>query len=112
MLVTGFPTDLKKSAENNLENFSRFLMDVQSIRRLGSAALDVAYVAAGWLDGYWEIGIHPWDIAAGTLLIEEAGGLVTNLQGGADYFKPPYSLITANPVLHAKMLTMLQMANS
>ncbi|MGV8026103.1 MAG: inositol monophosphatase family protein [Anaerolineaceae bacterium] len=111
MLVTGFPTDLNDSIKNNLDNFSRFLKNVQSLRRLGSAALDIAYVAAGWLDGYWEIGIHPWDIAAGTLLIEEAGGLVTNLQGEEDYFKPPYSLIAANPALHAKMCTMLRVAN-
>lgn len=112
MLVTGFPTDLKDPTKNNLDNFSRFLKNVQSIRRLGSAALDIAYVAAGWLDGYWEIGIHPWDIAAGTLLVEEAGGLVTNLQGEEDYFKPPYSLIAANPSLHAKMLAILQMADA
>lgn len=111
MLVTGFPTDLKKSEKNNLDNFSSFLMQVQSIRRLGSAALDIAYVAAGWLDGYWEIGIHPWDIAAGTLLVEEAGGLVTDLNGETDYFKSPYALVTANPVLHAKLLTMLQSTN-
>jgi myo-inositol-1(or 4)-monophosphatase len=85
-------------------------MHVQS-SRLGSAALDIAYVAAGWLDGYWEIGIHPWDIAAGTLLVEEAGGLVTDLNGETDYFKSPYALVTANPVLHAKLLTMLQSTN-
>jgi myo-inositol-1(or 4)-monophosphatase len=112
MLATGFPADLHDPAKNNLENFSRFLMSAQSIRRLGSAALDIAYVAAGWLDGYWEIGIHPWDIAAGTLLIQEAAGLVTDVQGEADFFKPPYSLIAANPHLHAKMLAMLQMADT
>ncbi|RJQ41338.1 MAG: inositol monophosphatase [Anaerolineaceae bacterium] len=111
MLVTGFPTDLKNPAENNLDNFSRLLKHVQSIRRLGSAAIDIAYVAAGWLDGYWEIGIHPWDIAAGTLLAEEAGGLVTNLQGEEDYFKPPYSLIVANSSLHAKIRAMLHVTN-
>ncbi len=111
MLVTGFPSDTKEFAENNLNNFSTFLMHAQAIRRLGSAALDIAYVAAGWVDGYWEIGIHPWDIAAGTLLVEEAGGLVTDVHGEADYLKKPYSLLMANPLLHAKLLNVLQQTN-
>ncbi len=112
MLVTGFSTDQENRAKKNLKNFSLFLENAQSVRRLGSAALDMAYVAAGWLDGYWEIGIHPWDIAAGTLLVEEAGGLVTDIQGNKDYFKPPYALIAANPVLHKKIKRILQLENA
>lgn len=106
MLVTGFPYDLEQK-ENNLNHFVRLSHHVQTIRRLGSAVLDQAYVAAGRLDGYWEIGLSPWDIAAGTLLIEEAGGLVTTVKGAPDYFKPPYDLIGANPGLHAKLLQLL-----
>jgi myo-inositol-1(or 4)-monophosphatase len=106
MLVTGFPYDLEQK-ENNLNNFVVLSHHVQTIRRLGSAVLDQAYVAAGRLDGYWEIGLSPWDIAAGTLLIEEAGGLVTTMRGDRDYFKPPYDVIAANPKLHAKMIEIL-----
>ena len=106
MLVTGFPYDMKKK-ENNLSHFARFSHKVMSIRRLGSAVLDQAYVAAGRLDGYWEIGINAWDIAAGTLLIEEAGGIVTTVSGGKDYFKPPFDIVAANPALHPKLLSVL-----
>lgn len=106
MLVTGFPYEMEKK-ENNLDNFVRVSHLVQSVRRLGSAVLDQVYVAAGRLDGYWEIGISPWDIAAGTLLIEEAGGLVTTVEGDPDYFKPPFDVIAANPALHAKLSAVL-----
>ncbi len=108
MLVTGFPYDMENPNGNNLDNFSSFMSHAQSIRRLGSAAIDLAYVAAGWFDGYWEMGIHAWDIAAGSLLVKEAGGMVTDLQGNADFFKSPYALIAANPVIHAKILEVLQ----
>jgi myo-inositol-1(or 4)-monophosphatase len=108
MLVTGFPPDKENPLGSNLENFSNLMGHAQSIRRLGSAALDLAYVAAGWLDGYWEMGIHAWDIAAGSLLVKEAGGAVTDLKGNADYFKPPYAMVAANPVLHAKLLSVLR----
>ena len=66
--------------------------------------LDQAYVAAGRLDGYWELGVSPWDIAAGTLLVEEAGGLVTTVKGDPDYFNPPFDIIAANPRLHPKLM--------
>ena len=107
VLVTGFPYDMDNPHGNNLDLFSDFMPHAQSIRRLGSAALDIAYVASGWIDGYWEIGINPWDIAAGTLLVEEAGGRVTNLEGKEDYFKPPYALIAANSLLHAKIQSVI-----
>jgi myo-inositol-1(or 4)-monophosphatase len=71
---------------------------------LGSAALDLAYVAAGRLDGYWEIRIKPWDIAAGTLLVEEAGGVVTKVNGSREYMTPPYDVLATTPRLHALML--------
>ena len=107
MLVTGFPYNIQSTSNTNLENFAKFAMLTQGVRRLGSAALDIAYVAAGRFDGYWEIGIKPWDIAAGTVMVEEAGGLITDLQGNPDYMKPPYAILTANPELHAKMLQVL-----
>ena len=82
MLCAGFAYDLHWSSEN-LPFWSRFIERSQAVRRDGSAALDVAYVAAGRLDGYWERGIAPWDIAAGVLLVTEAGGTVTDYQGVA-----------------------------
>jgi myo-inositol-1(or 4)-monophosphatase len=106
MLVTGFPYDMEQK-DNNMNHFVRLAHKVQTIRRLGSAVLDQAYVAAGRLDGYWEIGVSAWDIAAGTLLVEEAGGLVTSLKGDPDYFKPPFDIIAANPRLHQKLLAIL-----
>ncbi len=108
LLVTGFPYDAWNTSNNNLDNYGRFARLTQGVRRLGSAALDMAYVAAGRLDGYWEIIINPWDIAAGTLLVEEAGGLVTNTSGERDYMKTPYSIVAANPTIHAGMMAVLR----
>jgi myo-inositol-1(or 4)-monophosphatase len=77
------------------------------VRRLGSACLDLAYVAAGRFDGYWEFAVEAWDIAAGMLLVEEAGGLVTRADGRPDPLAPPTSIVAAGPRLHAHMLAVL-----
>ncbi len=108
LLVTGFPYDAWNTERDNFANFVRFSKRSQGVRRLGSAALDLCYVAAGRFDGYWEISLKPWDVAAGGLIAEEAGALVTNVSGGPDYLNPPQSVIAANPVLHAQILTGLQ----
>lgn len=81
LLVTGFPYDLAERNDGILDHFSNFALAAQGIRRLGSAALDLAYVACGRFDGFWEVSLNPWDIAAGVLLVEEAGGKVTDLSG-------------------------------
>lgn len=78
LLATGFAYDRRLNPDNNLPEFCRLTLISQGVRRMGSAALDLAYVAAGRLDGYWEQGLKPWDIAAGALLVEEAGGLVSD----------------------------------
>lgn len=78
LLVTGFPPTRK---EENLKYFAKMINKCQAVRRLGSAALDLAYIACGRFDGYWEFGLHPWDIAAGSLLVKEAGGKVTDTNG-------------------------------
>jgi myo-inositol-1(or 4)-monophosphatase len=106
ILVTGFPYHTE-SWRNNLDNFDRFFYEAQSVRRFGSAALDLCYVAAGRADGYWQIESHAWDIAAGALIIQEAGGLVTDLEGSADVLKEPYCVVTANPQLHPKIMGVL-----
>jgi len=103
LLVTGFPYDMWERPDNNLDNFTALSRLSQGVRRMGSAAMDLCCVAAGWLDGYWEIRIKPWDIAAGALIVEEAGGMVTKLNGAADYMQPPYDILASTPKLHALM---------
>ncbi|MCB1113231.1 MAG: inositol monophosphatase [Chlamydiia bacterium] len=81
LLATGFAYDRQKSPETNYKEFAKLTHLTQGVRRGGSAALDLAYVAAGRLDGYWERGLQPWDVAAGSLMVEEAGGRVTGYDG-------------------------------
>jgi len=107
LLTTGFPYDAWSTSRDNLEYYGRFCKLTQGVRRLGSAALDLGYVAAGRLEGYWELSIKPWDVAAGGLIASEAGATVTNVAGQADYMTPPCSLLAAPPSLHAKMKAVL-----
>jgi myo-inositol-1(or 4)-monophosphatase len=104
LLVTGFPYRRYADHRNNLAAFVHFNEISQGVRRLGSAALDVCYVAAGRFEGYWEQTIRAYDIAAGALIVEEAGGVVTKLNGSADYLKAPFTLLAGNPAVHALML--------
>jgi myo-inositol-1(or 4)-monophosphatase len=108
LLVTGFPYDAWTNPVNNFAEFERFSRRSQGVRRLGSAALDLVYVAAGRLDGFWEIRLNAWDVAAGALIAQEAGALVTDVRGGPDFISKPQSVLAANPVLHAKMLEVLK----
>jgi myo-inositol-1(or 4)-monophosphatase len=107
LLVTGFPYDTWTTVPNNLEYFGRFARITQGVRRLGSAALDLCYVAAGRFDGFWELKLNAWDIAAAGLIAEQAGARVTTLKGEADYLSPPLSILAAAPELHGKMLEVL-----
>ncbi len=107
LLVTGFPYDAWNTEQDNFANFVKFAKMTQGVRRLGSAALDLCYVAAGRFDGFWELALKPWDVAAGGLICEEAGGKVTNVRGEADYISPPQSVVAAAPGIHAKMLDVL-----
>ncbi len=103
LLVTGFPYDLIDTPRNNLENFTRLTRLSQGVRRLGSAAIDLCYVAAGRLDGYWEMTLGPWDLAAGSLIVREAGGVVTSLEGDPQILQPPYSIVAGNPHIHPQL---------
>ncbi|OUD15772.1 inositol monophosphatase [Thioflexithrix psekupsensis] len=96
LLATGFPFKYQQHLEAYLNMFKALFAQVADIRRAGSAALDLAYLAAGRVDGFWEIGLKPWDIAAGVLLIEEAGGLVTDFGGSHHYFETG-NLVAGNP---------------
>ncbi len=108
LLVTGFPYDVHTNPDNNLDHYSDFTVRSRGVRRLGSAALDLAYVAAGRFDGFWEIRIHNWDIAAGSLLVEEAGGKVTDVRGGPDFISAAPSILATNSRIHRQMLSILQ----
>jgi myo-inositol-1(or 4)-monophosphatase len=108
LLTTGFPYDAWSTLHNNIDNYGRFAKVTQGVRRLGSAALDLGYVAAGRFEGYWELGISPWDVAAGGLIAMEAGAMVTNTEGNADYITPPCSILAANAGLHEKMMAVLK----
>lgn len=81
LLATGFAYDVHRSREDNLDHFAKFVKRVRGLRRDGSAALDLCYVAAGRFDGFWELKLHPWDVAAGNLIVDEAGGRTSDLSG-------------------------------
>lgn len=104
LLVTGFSYDIRTHPENNLDHFVRLSLRSQGVRRLGSAAMDLAYVAAGRFEGYWELRLSPWDVAAGGLIAQEAGAIVTNFTGELIYWLPPCSIVAANPAIHAVLL--------
>lgn len=108
LLVTGFPYDAWNTEQDNFANFVKFGKLSRGVRRLGSAALDLCYVAAGRFDGFWELALKPWDVAAGGLICEEAGACVTNVEGEADYISPPQSVIASAPGIHARMLDELK----
>jgi myo-inositol-1(or 4)-monophosphatase len=108
LLVTGFPYDAWDTERDNFDNFVRLSKKTQGVRRLGSAALDAAWVGAGRFDGFWEIALKPWDIAAGGLVAEEAGAKVTNLQNSPDYLTSPQSVVAAPPEIHAQILGQLR----
>ena len=107
LIVTGFPYDVRTNPDNNLDRYARATLQAQGLRHLGAAARDMAYVAAGRLDGYWELRIRPWDIAAGGLIVELAGGIVTKVTGDPHYLQPPYSILAANPYIHPQLLNSL-----
>ena len=107
LLVTGFPYNAWDTPQDNFANFVKFGKLTQGVRRLGSAALDLCYVAAGRFDGFWEMSLHPWDVAAGGLICEEAGAYVTNVNGEPDYISQPQSVIAATPGIHTHILEKL-----
>ncbi|MBW1857445.1 MAG: inositol monophosphatase [Deltaproteobacteria bacterium] len=111
LLATGFPYDIREDSHNNLNYFNEMILQAQAIRRAGSAALDLAYVAAGRFDGFWELKLNPWDIAAGWLLVKEAGGIVTDM-GGKNYFIESPSILASNGRIHAEMMAILESESS
>ena len=107
MLCTGFPYDVREMVDDVVGLFGSFVSSARAVRRLGSAALDLCYVAAGRFDGFWEQRLFPWDLAAGALMIEEAGGRVTGFSG--EMFDPrDGAIVASNGPLHSQMLSVIQ----
>ena len=106
LVATGFAYDVHRSGADNLQHFARMLKAARGIRRDGSAALDLCYVAAGRLDAYWEFKLHPWDVAAGFLIVEEAGGKVTDL-AGAPVPSSGVEVVASNGAVHDEFLSLL-----
>ncbi len=107
LLVTGFAYDVHTAKDNNLKEFCAFTLRARGMRRTGTAAIDLCYIACGRFDGFWELQLNPWDTAAGKVIVEEAGGKVTNYAG------EPYSIygrtiIASNGLIHQEMIDVLQ----
>lgn len=107
LLVTGFAYDIRETADNNLDHFARFALKAQGLRRTGTAALDLCYVAAGRFDGFWEVKLNPWDMAAGAVILREAGGTVTDFQGRTLSIYGQ-ELVASNGLIHPAMLDVLR----
>jgi myo-inositol-1(or 4)-monophosphatase len=106
MLVTGFPYDVKENPDKAFERFISMIKSSRAVRRLGSAAIDFCYVAKGVFDGFWEVHLHPWDICAGKLIVEEAGGLVTDFDGNSiDVYSK--RILCSNGKIHNAMIEKL-----
>jgi len=106
-IATGFPFKAKKFIPNYLDSFEQIFSKCIGKRRMGSAAIDLAYVAAGRFDGFWELGLSPWDLAAGSIIIKEAGGKLTDFWNGSNYLNNNY-LIATNGKIHRELSDIIQ----
>ena len=106
LLATGFPYDIREDRNNNINYFVTMVLNTQAVRRGGAAALDLAYLAAGRFDGFWELKLMPWDMAAGWLLVEEAGGVVTDLHSNP-FDLCSQQILASNGLIHVEMSRML-----
>lgn len=107
LLSTGFPYDLQTNTNNNINHFVDFLYKAQAVRRDGSAAMNLSYVACGRFDGHWEMKLNPWDMAAGALIVIEAGGIVSNFKGETFSIYGD-ELVASNGILHNNLLQVLK----
>ena len=106
-LCTGFPYDLRTNARNNIGNFIEFMHRGQAIKRDSSAALSLAYLACRRFDGFWELKLNPWDVAAGCLIIREVGGIITDFQGES-FNMYEDDIVASNGLIHEEMLEVLR----
>jgi myo-inositol-1(or 4)-monophosphatase len=107
LLVTGFPYNIRETRDTNLAEYAAFSVRARAVRRLGSAVIDLAYVACGRFDGFWELTLGAWDVAAGGLLVEEAGGALTGIDGGPMDVDAP-TLVASNGRIHEQILRVLK----
>lgn len=107
LLVTGFPYDVRSCPDIHLDLFRDFVLTARGIRRDGAAALDLCYVACGRVDGFWELGLSPWDMAAGSLIVTEAGGRLTDYAGRPLNLRGRH-MVASNTLLHRQMLDAIQ----
>jgi len=107
LLATGFPYDIRVTPDTNLPEYAAFCVRARAVRRMGSAVLDLAWVASGRYDGFWELRLGAWDAAAGSLLVEEAGGRVTDLAGGRLDLDAP-SIVASNGRIHDAIISVLE----
>jgi myo-inositol-1(or 4)-monophosphatase len=113
MLATGFPYDSHTNPDNNLREWSAFTVRARGLRRFGSAALDLCFVAAGRYDGYWEQRLNPWDMQAGLLIVREAGGRVTDYNGGdSELLYRGREVLASNGLIHDQMVEIIQQARA
>ncbi len=106
LLATGFPYDIRTSEVNNIAHFNNFLTRAQGIRRCGSAAMDLCYVACGRFDGFWELKLSPWDMAAGALIVREAGGQISDFRN-EEFSIFGSEILASNGLIHHKMVNVL-----
>ncbi len=111
LLATGFPYDIRESPVNNVDHFNDFIVRAQAVRRCGSAALDLCYVACGRFDGFWELKLKPWDMAAGALMVHEAGGRISDFDGN-EFRVEGDELLATNGLIHEAMMKVLQMGKA
>jgi myo-inositol-1(or 4)-monophosphatase len=107
LLVTGFPYDRKESPRNNFDAWSHMQRAAGAVRRLGAASLDMCFVATGWIDGYWELKLNAWDLSAGAIIVREAGGRVTALDGGP-FASATGELVASNGRIHDELVAELR----
>jgi myo-inositol-1(or 4)-monophosphatase len=107
LIGTGFPVKHRSHLDRYLRQFRAVIERTAGLRRAGAAALDLAYVACGRLDGFWEMGLSPWDMAGGALLVEEAGGVVSDLDGGAEFLATG-TIVAGNPRVLKQLLALLE----
>jgi myo-inositol-1(or 4)-monophosphatase len=108
LLATGFPYDMRESPVDNIDHFHNFSVRAQAVRRCGSAALDLSYLACGRFDGFWELKLKPWDVAAGAVIVPEAGGRISDFDGGEFGIGNGEALAT-NGLIHPAMLDVLKL---
>lgn len=108
LLATGFPYNIRRDPGDNFHKFKRFSLSARAVRRAGSAALDLAYLAAGRFDGFWERGLHTWDVAAGYLIVNQAGGKITDFKGNRFDIYQPRETLASNARIHPEMIKVLK----